>query len=232
MKKNIKTMLSIFLLSSIIIASGCTAFGGQNAATSAPTLDLNAVKTEVASTVEARITYDAALTQAAAPSETPVPPTNTSVPPTAAVPATEIITQTPVTPALSFTPTKTPGSSTSGSYPTFTPTFYPDRAELVAKNVPNGVNFAPNAEFDIVWTVKNTGVRAWDNQFYIKYTWGVEGSDSSIYHLPGAVAVGSTVDLRVDMLAPSTPGSYSTTWSLINNDGVTIYTLFLNFNVN
>jgi hypothetical protein len=232
MKQQLKTILSMILLSSIVLASGCTAFGSQGQSPAVPTEDINAIKTEVASTVVAKITYEAALTQASAPSETPVPPTNTALPPTATEISVELATQTPAVPPLSFTPTKTPGSSTSGTYPTFTPTFYPDRAELVSKNVPNGVNFAPNAEFDIVWTVKNTGVRAWNNQFYVKYTWGVEGSDSSIYHLPGAVAVGNTVDIRVDMLAPSTPGSYSSTWSLINDDGVTIYTLFLNFNVN
>ena len=39
-------------------------------------------------------------------------------------------------------------------------------------------------------------------------------------------------DLIVDMVAPGTPGTYNTTWKLVNNDGVTILTLTLLFYVN
>lgn len=229
MKQKMKTIFSTLLVSTILLAAGCTAFGSQAQTPLAPTEDINAVRTEVASTVEAQITYEAALTQASAPSETPVPPTNTVIPPT----NTEMPTLS-FTPTLVqiFTPTSVPSTISSGSFPTFTPTFYPDQAQLIAKNIPNGKTFPTNAEFDIVWTVKNTGTRAWTTDYYIKYSVGVAGSDATIYHISGPVAIGGKVDLRVDMLAPSTPGNYTTTWSLINNDGTTFYTLYYSFTVN
>ncbi|MEA4906066.1 MAG: NBR1-Ig-like domain-containing protein, partial [Anaerolineaceae bacterium] len=81
------------------------------------------------------------------------------------------------------------------------------------------------------WTIKNVGARDWNTSFYYTYISGVEGSDASFYYLPGNVAINDSVELVVDMVAPTDPGNYRTTWSLINDDAVTLMTMTFIFTV-
>lgn len=44
---------------------------------------------------------------------------------------------------------------------------------------------------------------------------------ANLYDLPSNVAKGESITLRVDMTAPSTAGTYTSTWALA--DGNTVY---------
>jgi hypothetical protein len=101
---------------------------------------------------------------------------------------------------------------------------------FIGQSPNDGAVFSPLEDFDIIWTVKNIGKRDWNQEFYVRYSSGVEGK-SKLYYLTRGVDVGDTIDIRVDMLAPFPPGNYRTTWQLINDDGVVIGTLFLAFSV-
>jgi len=210
------------LLLVLAFMAGCTA---PMAATTAaqPTADLDAVRTEAAGTVVAKITYAAALN----PSSTPAP-TNTTVPTVVPPTATQVAAVMVNTSAPSVTPTKNVVSGGSVWVPTKTP--YTDAATLISQSPKDGKSFSQGADFDIIWTLKNTGFRDWNSSFYLRYLKGVEGSDSKSYLLP-VLKQTEEGSVRVDMVAPSEPGSYSTTWQLINDDGTAFYTVNLVFSV-
>jgi len=218
--KNSGRMLALFSL--LIALAGCSVIQ-SNSTPAEPTQDPALLRTEVAKTVVAEITVQAALN----PSTTPVAPTNTAQPTATAQPVV-VSTTAPQATALQATATK---KSSSVVYPTFTRTPYTDAAELVSQDPRDGFTIGPGGDFDIVWTFKNVGLRQWNTQFYIRYLKGVEGSDASKYMLSAPVNVNDTATFRVDMIAPTEPGNYVTTWQLINDDGVAIFTPYLSFTV-
>ncbi len=86
------------------------------------------------------------------------------------------------------------------------------------------------------FTIKNTGGRAWNTNFYLKFVSGVSGQTQTgtpvtIAYVPSSVAVGSSVTLVIDMVAPSTTGTYSSNWALYNDDGTVILSPNLVINV-
>ena len=217
----IKQFMIAFLLSTLILA-GCMPSAPQSTDAS-PTEDIPALKTEVAQTVVAKITYDAALTAVAQPSATNVPPTEAPAATETAVPAEEKAAEPTNTalPIPTFTKTSAP---VTVSYPTYTPTYYTDRAELSSQSPVDGSVLTAGQDFDLTFTIKNVGMRSWNGNFYLKYVSGVTGqsqggSTITMVYVPGAVAINDTVTLTIDMVAPSQAGSYSTNWVLINDDG-------------
>jgi hypothetical protein len=88
----------------------------------------------------------------------------------------------------------------------------------------------PREDFDVVWTMQNTGIEDWNSRrFLFKYRGGdkMHKRDDKIF-LNYTVQRGWTYELAVDMLAPETPGWHSTTWALVNRFDETI----CNFKVN
>lgn len=219
----INIALSMFILAGML--TGCAMFQGTTPEPQ-PTPDENRLRTEVAQTVVARLTYESALTQAAKPSATVeiVSPTLETFDDTATLsPTLPIITYTPT----ATVPSPTPSETIRVVYPTWTPTYYPDRAELVAQSPADGSSFTPGLGFDLVFTIKNTGDRTWTTSFYLKFASGISGKSHSgqavtLAYLPHAVAPGETVQIVIDMIAPQSAGSYNSTWTLINDDGTSI----------
>ncbi|GAB4455985.1 MAG: hypothetical protein Kow0070_05230 [Anaerolineales bacterium] len=127
----------------------------------------------------------------------PAPPaTLTPLPPLTATP-------TPITPPPP-TPT-TPGC---------------DRASFVADvNVPDGAIFAPGAAFSKTWRLKNAGSCTWTKDYRITYYSGELMNAQVAVHMPYFVYPGETVDVTVNMVAPSAPGNYRGYWILANASG-------------
>jgi hypothetical protein len=85
------------------------------------------------------------------------------------------------------------------------------------------VKVPTNYDFDAVWTVKNTGTANWDNHAVdILYLSGQKmGKFSAPYDLPKYLKPGDdAIDISVDMVAPATPGTYTTTWQVHGDRGV------------
>lgn len=82
--------------------------------------------------------------------------------------------------------------------------------------------FAPNAEFDAVWTVKNTSNTTWDKSSVdYKYVSGTEMQKyNKYYDMTATVDPGETTEIIVDMIAPSQKGTYSTNWAIVLGDRV------------
>lgn len=226
---------TLVLISLVMVLAGCSVLQPAAPAEGQPTLDLSPLQTQIAqssdngtalaelyselSALRTEVAQNAAANQTAVAelraTTTPLP---LSMQPPAAVLS--------VTPQVAAT-----ARSTWVVYPTFTRTPYTDAAELVGQSPLDGFTIGPGGDFDIVWTIKNVGLRTWSTQFYIRYLSGVKGSDASTYMLSAPVKVNDTATFRVDMVAPVEPGSYVTTWQLINNDGVAILTPYLYFTV-
>ena len=90
--------------------------------------------------------------------------------------------------------------------------------------------------FDLMYGIKNTGDLTWNSNYHLKYKSGVVGQTHSgqnitLIYLPASTAPGETVNLVIDMVAPKTAGYYSSTWSLINEEGKTILSMTLTFYV-
>jgi hypothetical protein len=84
--------------------------------------------------------------------------------------------------------------------------------------VPDDTEFAPGEQFSKVWRVRNTGTCEWEAGVQLRYL-----SDDRMGG-PGATDVpptepDDTVDLRVDLAAPSSPGPHRSTWRLTTSDG-------------
>ncbi len=213
--------LTFLVLTTVLLAS-CTAL--QPTQAPQPTVDteatMNVVRTEAAATVEAEL--------ASRPTATPLP-TATQPPatPTVAEPTATLAPLPTATlpPAPTAIPTKTtaPGGGGGVVVPTWTATATSYQCSVTAAAPASGAVFAPNADFDGRWTLKNTGTQAWMD-YDVDYRWAETGAKlhtgAAAFDLPSSIQPGDSVELIVDMEAPDTVGSYTTTWVLAKGSQV------------
>jgi len=214
-------MGGISLFVCFMLIAGCNTPAAQ-----APTPDLDAIRTQSAQTVVANLTVQAAQN----PSSTPLPAavaTDTPLPPTETLAATEIpVLPTPTAPVF-MTATKVPSSGSY--YPAPTKPTGPDAAQLVSQKFEQSSVFSPGEDFDMVWTIKNVGTKRWNLDYYLKYESGTQFDKKNTIAYPNHSAnIGQTADFLIDCVAPTTPGSYTTYWSLINDNGAAFYSVYLN----
>ena len=120
-----------------------------------------------------------------------------------------------VTPLPPLTPTETPFNTP----PTVSPASC-DRASFVADvRVPDGTLFSPGAAFSKTWRLQNSGSCPWTTSYSIVFYSGTQMSAPTSVNVPYAVAPGQTVDLTVNMVAPTTEGEYRGFWILRNSSG-------------
>lgn len=127
------------------------------------------------------------------------------------------------TPTLTFTKTPVP--------PTVTPTRTHDQALWIKQSPVDGTILSPGQDFDMVWTIKNIGVNTWTANYSYAYARGVSIHKQDRYKLNRTVGIDETIDLMVDMVAPSEPGGYTTVWRLINETEKAFYTFTFVFTV-
>ncbi len=121
-----------------------------------------------------------------------------------------------LTPLPPLTPTPTPITPPP---PTLAPLGC-DRASFVADvNVPDGTLFAPGAAFSKTWRLKNSGSCTWTKDYRLTYYSGELMNAQVAVPMPYFVYPGETVDLTVNLVAPSTPGNYRGYWILANASG-------------
>lgn len=145
-------------------------------------------------------------------------PTNHSTPTdTATATATGTPTETPTaTPTDSPTPTPT---ETLTPTPT-TRTLACDQAEFVGDiTVPPGTVVSPGASFVKTWRLKNIGACPWSTSYQIVFFRGDQMGAPLSVQLHENVAVGQSIDISIDMIAPFLAGSYRGDWMLKNASG-------------
>lgn len=190
------TIIRTGAILSMLVSAGC----GAPAPTAEPTIDANALRTEVAATVLAEVTQ----TLAARPTATLTPtftPTYTTAP-TSTQPAAE--------PDLTLTPSisGTPDEATL------------NRAQWVSQSVADDTVFVPGETFTMTWQLKNVGVTAWSAGYLLRYYSGNNFGAPAEIRLERIVLPNETAEISVPMRAPLQPGNYRTDWVLSNENRI------------
>jgi hypothetical protein len=96
-----------------------------------------------------------------------------------------------------------------------------DRAQFIADvTVPDGTTFAPGATFTKTWRLKNVGSCTWTTSYMLIFDTGSQMNGPGSVNLPTTVLPGQTVDLSINLTAPSAGGSYRGYWKFKNANGV------------
>lgn len=145
---------------------------------------------------------------------TPLPATDTPIPPTSTTEPT--ITNTVL-------PSETPTYTTSPTI-TNTPTNTPvpcNRAEFVADvTVNDGDDYFLNSSFTKTWRLMNTGSCDWTSGYRLIFVSGDQmGAPSSKKFTNNIISNGSTVDISVNLTAPSSIGNYKGYFKLQDANG-------------
>jgi hypothetical protein len=189
MARKINSLWVTLIIASMIL-SACKSKPAEPTATQ---VDPAAIFTAAAETAAFMQTQMAALTPSPTLTETLAPVTPT------------------ITPTITLTPTVAV-SAVAGATP--------DKAEFVSDvSVPDETQFAPAQSFTKTWRMKNIGTTTWTTAYSLVYATGNQMGGASPIPLTSDVAPGSTVDLSVNLTAPTTQGRYVSYWMLRNTSG-------------
>jgi hypothetical protein len=139
-------------------------------------------------------------------------------------PATLTPTALPLMPSATL-PTATQALNTYTPFPTFTevvPTSTPtpalcDHASFVKDvSVPDGTTITTGVEFTKIWRLRNIGTCSWNKNYALMFTDGDYMGTSKSYPINSVIDPGETVDIDVDLRAPTTPDKYTSYWMLMN----------------
>jgi len=96
-----------------------------------------------------------------------------------------------------------------------------DSATFVSDvTLPDGTVVSPGQALNKVWRVRNSGTSTWGNGYQLVFIGGDQMGAPSAVDVPGTVSPNATVDLSVDMTAPSNSRHYVGHWRLRNAQNV------------
>jgi len=123
-------------------------------------------------------------------------------------------------------------ASPTGGAPAGTATSDCDNADFVTDvTIPDGTVLDPGETFTKTWRLKNAGTCSWTPSYAIVFTNGDSMSGPATQALTANVNPGQTVDISVNLKAPSTPGNYTSYWKLRNAAGVLFATIYVDIKV-
>ena len=186
------------IVSLVLTAAFLLAACSPAPAPTAPTVDLNEIANQVSTAVVGTMAAQQTGTAAAQPSatETPVP----NLPPT----MTQILsTATPF-----VVPTATSYSSSGGSSSV---TRYKYSCDVIHQRPLDNSEFRPGDDFDIKWTIVNTGTATWPAGTDFKYFSGPKMTSAGALELP-QMKPGDQYSVAFDASAPSEKGFQVMTW--------------------
>ncbi len=96
-----------------------------------------------------------------------------------------------------------------------------DWAQFVADvTIPDGTTFTGGTAFAKTWRLKNIGTCTWTTDYSIAFVDGTQMGSTSSVKLGSSVAPGNTIDVSVNLTAPSAAGTYRGNWRMKNAGGV------------
>lgn len=96
-----------------------------------------------------------------------------------------------------------------------------DRAQFIADvTVPDGTIFNPGTTFSKTWRLKNVGTCTWTTSYMLVFDSGDQMGGPGSVNLPMTVTPGQTVDITINLTAPSAGGSYRGYWKFQNASGI------------
>lgn len=166
---------------------------------------MNAAKTPTLNVTQAYQTVEANLTQAIAQTSqgNPVP------------------TQQGATPAPPDTDTPAP-PPTQPDVPKATPTSVCDHASPgspIDVTIPDDTEMGPGDNFTKIWRLENIGTCTWTTEYTLTWFSGERLGAPVSVPLTEDVPPNTSVELSVDMVAPSEAGTYQSNWKLNNAAG-------------
>ena len=99
-----------------------------------------------------------------------------------------------------------------------------DLVEFVSDvTVPDNSNADPGQNFAKVWRLRNAGSCTWTSGYDLVFHSGDQmGAPASLQLTSGTVAPGGTVDVSVDLTAPTSAGTYQGFFKLRNASGLSL----------
>jgi hypothetical protein len=109
-----------------------------------------------------------------------------------------------------------------------------DQMQFIADvTIPDGTSLTPGATYLKTWRVENEGTCTWSTSYSAVFTGGDQMGAPAVINMPASVAPGATVDISVNITAPSANGHYRGNWKLRNASGSLFGPLFwVDINVN
>ena len=198
-------LFNSFVTVMVLVLAGC----GPAAATQ----DAQAIYTQAAATISARLTMEAIQTIIVQQTQAAAQPTATSTPTATLVP-TEAPTATQVPPTSTpVPPTNTPAPPTATPVPC-------NRAQFVNDvTVADGTRFIPQEYFTKTWRLRNAGACTWNSAYDLVFSSGNRMGGSAVVDLNSQVRPGEVVDISVILRAPETNGKYEGFWQLRDGNG-------------
>jgi len=86
--------------------------------------------------------------------------------------------------------------------------------------IPDGTKIVAGTTFTKTWRIRNSGSCTWDTRFDIAFVGGTQMTSGTVWDLTKEVKPGETVDISIDMTAPSTIGNYQANFQMLNPNGV------------
>jgi hypothetical protein len=175
------------------------------------TEDFAQIETIAAATIAARLTqsvFETAIAQLTqiAPTATGYVPLATNTPQPTNTPIATFTIAAPI--ATAVPPTKTPVPIPCNA------------ASFVADvTIPDWSSIYAGESFVKTWKVKNVGTCAWTKEYKIYFYSGTQMKAPDSVAFPGTVNPGESVNLSVNMVAPSDTGSYTGSWLFKSANG-------------
>jgi hypothetical protein len=175
------------------------------------------IKTAAAQTVEANFT----LTAASAPQNTPADtPADTATLTSIAVDTSTPLATFTALPTLPGTNTPVP---TQVGKPGATQVILCDEYSwddtTVDVNIPDNTQMTPGQNFVKTWKISNKGTCTWGAGYKISYAGYSTQMSGQPQPLTLPVAPGQEIQISVNFIAPTQPGSYISAWTLQNSNG-------------
>jgi len=140
---------------------------------------------------------------------------------------------TAVTTPPTNTPSPTPAPATPTSAPAATATSNCDSALFVTDvSYPDNTIVSANSSFIKTWRLQNTGSCSWTPSYALVFVNGDSMNGPTAQALSGNVNPGQTVDISVNLQAPSSNGTYTGHWGLRNASGVIFTHFYVQIKVN
>ncbi|HSO14282.1 MAG TPA: NBR1-Ig-like domain-containing protein [Anaerolineales bacterium] len=199
MNQSNKRVLFIFMAGMLLLAACAPA--------SAPTQDPAEIQQQIQEAVALTVAAQNAQTEQAQalipePTNTPLPTQTEANPPTPLIPT--------ATPFVVVPSTPTSASGTGGGV-VVAPVKLEYACDSRDRRPYDNTYFKPNNEFDIRWTIVNTGTKSWPAGMDVKYYSGTQMSTTTIAELP-AMDPGDSYEIILDAVAPTKRGFHVMTW--------------------
>jgi hypothetical protein len=189
---NLKKLIILCSLC-VFFLSSCVPGEGEE------TLSADQVLTFVAETVNAALSLTPQATETSTPTVT------------ATATATGTPTPNPI-PTQTYTIISSEGTGNSGGQ-----TGDCDNATFVSDiTIPDGTQFSPGTAFTKTWRMFNSGSCTWTSAYSVVFIKGEIMSGISPQYLTSETASGVSRDISVELIAPSTAGTYASYWQLRN----------------